>query len=212
MLGAVISLTWTYDTENVAAAGNISQKKNLPGYIKPTNLPQEKQIQYGSMCFLQWSYQPPLCVSMSSRWGPAHTDPALVLSARSPILHGQSGADRSGLALDVEEERGRRLYSRGDYWRNYWAARLIFHPVENLYGCLVHLCSWLFFTICLCQWVYLRRPQRRQTQLTASPRSISEIEVFLSHFKLWNSSFFCRQLLLQFLSHCSRRRSHPIGC
>lgn len=35
---------------------------------------------------------------------PAHTSPALVLSIPSPILHGQSGAERSGLILSLDAE------------------------------------------------------------------------------------------------------------
>lgn len=44
----------------------------------------------------------------SSRYGPAHTNPALVLSDLSFILHGQSGAERSGLILGSDAEWERR--------------------------------------------------------------------------------------------------------
>lgn len=54
-----------------------------------------------------------LCVPLCCAWrnGSAHTNPALVLSPRYPILHGQSGAERFGLTVcwDAEGKEGREF-------------------------------------------------------------------------------------------------------
>lgn len=79
-------------------------------------------VEFSGSCSLRLLLLPPVSdfSSLSSRCGPAHTDPALVLSPLSQILHGQSGAEGSGLMLSFRCRVGTNRESKAEQSEDGW--------------------------------------------------------------------------------------------